>query len=418
MADFSEKIKNAPKGLLIMGGITLLVLLLFGIYKFAIEDMIKPKAAETEKPQIVIDFPDANEDGKDLSKLDEIRHLENTKSRSRASDYWNSLGPDGDDGGLVSSNTDSGNRGENYYNGQYLDPNIYSDIERYYIKNGTWTIEEVDAKHAEEARKRAEQNSNRGQELTQEQRDSIYFARMEKAYGLAQKYTSQPDAAVPAPAPAEVKEPEEELKHIEVEKKSLPSTTLRQEDIISSLEATTPGTIGETLDEENLIPAKATFLKTESLVSGQRVVMRLMQDLQLSDGTIIPANTHIKGICDVSNRLKISVTTINYGGKIYYTNLDIYDNDGTEGIYCPVIVAGRKDKSGQRLGKTALSEAASIASSALSANPYLGRMAGQSIREITQSIDVNGNISVSVTSGYEFYVFENLEKNEKKNRRN
>ena len=111
MADFSEKIKNAPKGLLIMGGITLLVLLLFGIYKFAIEDMIKPKAAETEKPQIVIDFPDANEDGKDLSKLDEIRHQENTKSRTRTSDYWNSLGPDGDDGGLVAGRRNDGRVG-------------------------------------------------------------------------------------------------------------------------------------------------------------------------------------------------------------------------------------------------------------------------------------------------------------------
>ena len=417
MADFSEKLKNAPKGLLIMGGITLFVLLLFGIYKFAIEDMIKPKTSDVEKPQIVIDFPDANEDGKDLSKLDEMRHFENAKSRTRTSDYWNSLGADGSDGALVSSNTDSDKRGENYYNGQYLDPNIYSDIERYYIKNGTWSIEEVDAKHAEEARKKSERASQRSEEMTQEQRDSIYFARMEKAYGLAQKYTSQPDAAAPAVQPVQETNPEEELKHIEVEKKALPSTTLRQEDVISSLDSSTPGAIGETVDEDNLIPAKATFLKTESLVSGQRVTMRLMQDLLLSDGTVIPANTHIKGICDVSNRLKISVTTINYGGKIYYTNLDIYDNDGTEGIYCPVIVAGRKDKSGKRLGKTALSEAASIASSALSANPYLGRMAGQSIREITQSIDMNGNISVSVTSGYEFYVFENIEKNEKKNRR-
>ena len=141
-----------------------------------------------------------------------------------------------------------------------------------------------------------------------------------------------------------------------------------------------------------------------------------IQKLQVC--TLIPANTHVKGICNIGDRLKISVTTINYGGKIYYTNLDIYDNDGTEGIYCPVIVNSRRDKSGKRIGKTALQEAASIASSALSSNPYLGRIAGQGIREITQSIDMNGNISVSVTSGYEFFVFENMEKNEKSQRKN
>lgn len=415
MGNFSETLKKAPKGLLIMCGITLLVLLLFGFYKLAIEDKIVKKNVEEEKPQIVIDFPDADEDSKDLSKLDEMRRLENAK-KIRPNDYWNSLGSDGQDGGLMSSDA-SGSGASAKGGSDYLDPNIYSDIERYYIQNGTWTKEEVDRQHEEKRRQEQEKARNASREMTQEQRDSVYFARMDKAYQLAQKYTSQPDAAAPQPAAAPEEE-KEELKHIDVEKKSLPSTTLRQEDIITSLDSPDPLTSGGEIDPEHLIPAKATFLNTESLVTGQRVIMRLMQDLHLSDGTLIPANTHVKGICNIGDRLKISVTTINYGGKIYYTNLDIYDNDGTEGIYCPVIVNSRKDKSGKRIGKTALQEAASIASSALSSNPYLGRIAGQGIREITQSIDMNGNISVSVTSGYEFFVFENMEKNEKSQRKN
>ena len=90
-------------------------------------------------------------------------------------------------------------------------------------------------------------------------------------------------------------------------------------------------------------------------------------------------------------------------------NLNIYDNDGTEGIYCPIIAEKRRGKAAKNIASTALSGAASTAATLFTRNAILGRVVSQGINEINGSIDGNGNVTVKVASGYEFYVFEEIE---------
>lgn len=413
MSKITDKLKDAPKSVLLMLCLGVLLLLVVFVYKFAFakNDDTTKSASETEN--VVFDFPDAATDDKDESKLEALRRGDS--GNITPDQYWESL--DSKTGEASGGLTVSSEKKTEGYTGEPLDPNEYSEMEIYYIQKGLWKKSDVDNRHAENKRAKEEAQRKRQKPMTQEQKDSAYFARIEKMYALAQKYT---DSENPEVAKPEDEVPsQEEYKHIDVESQdiSLPSTTLAQENIITSLD--TPVSVdGQPVEfHETLSPAKATFLKSETLLPGQRVVMRLMQDLHLSDGTVIPTNTHIKGICEVTQRLKIKVTTINYGGKIYYTNLDIYDSDGTEGIYCPSVVTSKAGKSAANIGKTAVSDVASLASTVMSSNPLLGRVAGSTIREISQQIDLNGNVSVNVSSGYEFFVFENLEANEKDNRK-
>lgn len=409
-------IQSLPKPVQIMGAVALLAFLGFGVVKFAFGDKMGGKEEDTQRQSVVLDFPDGAEEKNSLSKLEELRRSEG--KGSSVDQYWNSLGRDGTDkeGGLMpdSNSGSSGKDKEFYYKGQYLDPAVYSELERYYITHGVKTKEEVDRDHDE--MRRIDENNRKIREeyekTLKEDSDSAYFARMERAYQIARKYTAEPDS----PVPAEEKPAEPEPRKIEVQNNSIPSTSLAEDQIITSLESSP--LVGGTNTSDGgtvVVPAKATFLKTESLVTGQRVIMRLMQDLKLSDGTVIPSNTHVSGTCKIGSRLNIQIKTINYGGHIYYCNLDIYDNDGTEGIYCPVIVQDKASKSAKKVGNKVGQTAANVLSGIASvANPYVANVSRSTVTEIVQNVDGDGNISVAVSSGYEFYIFETVDRKKKK----
>ena len=134
-----------------------------------------------------------------------------------------------------------------------------------------------------------------------------------------------------------------------------------------------------------------------------------MQDLTLSDGTVIPANTHITGTCSFSRRLKIKVSMLHYGNRMFATDLSVYDNDGTEGIYCPLAEeTTKKNKKAKDIASGAVGAAGSVAGTLLTGNPFIGRVATSGISTITSSINNDGSISVNVSSGYEFYIYENV----------
>lgn len=406
-------IASLPRPVQILGVLALFVVMGYGFVRFAFGDKIaKKEAAETQNQSVILDFPDGAEDNKVIGKLEELKRSESEK-HSDVNQYWESLASDDSqgDGGLMSSGskTDTQDK-EYYYKGQFLDPTVYSELERYYITHGIESKESIDRKH-EELRQIDEENKREREERKKahaENSDSAYFARMERVYQIAQKYTQEPDRTVEQ---EEALPTEPEPRKIEIQTpNTIPSTVFSSDDIITSLDSDTPVNSSGLDNKPNVSPAKATFLKNETLVNGQRVIMRLMQDLKLSDGTVIPSNTHINGICKISSRLKIEVNTINYGGRIYYTNLDVYDNDGTEGIYCPVIVMDQAEKSARKISKKAGNTAANILGTiASAANPYASNLTKSAMNEIVQSIDENGNVSVAVSSGYEFYMFEDIE---------
>lgn len=299
------------------------------------------------------------------------------------------------------------------YDGSYLDPSEYTEMEIYYITRNLKSKEAIDAEHKSRREEHERQRRQAEEARLKEERensDSAYFARMERQYAFAaemQRKYGGGDADAVQPVDETPAEPQD--RRIDVKASVLPSAVLADDGIITSLDADpTVGGVGPD-GRPVQAPAKATFLKSEKLVSGQRVIMRLLQDLHLSDGTVIPANTHVSGTCNVGSRLKISIKTVNYGGHIYYVDIDIYDNDGTEGIYCPVIVQDRAGRSARRVVQNAGQSAASAVSSmAALTSRYASSVAASAMNEVIRSIDSNGNVTVSVSAGYEFYVFEDL----------
>ena len=385
------------------------ILFVGGAAYYFLGDRLSQEESEGSDYDVSSDFPDAEVDEITDDKLSLLRKGNNEDVTS----FWESLEAEstGNSGGLLGSGVQQSDS-KYMHEGVYLDPAVYTSTEIERIKLGIETKEAIDARKF--ARTQREQVSKTPKPLTQAQQDSVYFARMEMAYGLAAKYSAPAEQpAVPQDEyfeeEAEVEE-EEAPKTIEIEVKSLPSVSLSGDNIIRSLGGPSLDQVSDvTVPVVSPSPAKATFLRTENLVNGQRVTMRLMEDLKLSDGTVIPANTHIKGTCNMSSRLNIEVKAISYGGKIYYVNLNIYDNDGTEGIYCPIIAEKRRGKAAKNIASTALSGAASTAATLFTRNAILGRVVSQGINEINGSIDGNGNVTVKVASGYEFYVFEEIE---------
>ena len=142
-------------------------------------------------------------------------------------------------------------------------------------------------------------------------------------------------------------------------------------------------------------PFKCMFVRDEKLKSGQRVTLRLLEDY--SDGGVrIPANTHLQAICKIGDRLELSVRSLDLGGRIVPLALDAYDTDGLQGIYCPETSSARASKQAsqdaiQTAGTTFGGLVGDLASTVLRTGASIARSA-------------TGEVSVSVVSGYEFYL--------------
>ncbi len=411
-----EKLSSMPKEkkALLLGVVSIPVIGLMVYYGMGL-DQSKPE--ETNAP-IVLDVPDGEMDKYDKSRLQTYK--ENSTGFGSGS-LFDDLSEGSDDeldfDEVVGPNAGRyGPDGRRQYTAEELDPAIYSRSEILDIVTGKRTKEDVDREHAYRLA-----NGNRNQyessgQMTQAQRDSAYFARIEKAYQLASKYSAQETGETP-PSPgaeqvvqsiAEPQEPEE--RKIDLAAPStLPTDSFSDDGIITSLMDSGDSDVVHYAGTIHSKPVKATFLKNETLSNGQRVILRLMQDLMLSDGTTIPANTHITGTCTFSKRLKIDVKMLHYNGRMFPTDISVYDNDGTEGIYCPLVESGKKKK--KQAAKTAtdiVSGVGSLASTVLTGNPFVGRIAQSGLQAATSAINDDGTVSVNVTSGYEFYVFENV----------
>ena len=148
-------------------------------------------------------------------------------------------------------------------------------------------------------------------------------------------------------------------------------------------------------------PFRCMFVRDQKLVSGQRVSLRLLEDY-MADGVRIPANTHLSAICKIGERLELSVRSLELGGRIVPLALDAYDTDGLPGIYCPETAsskASRKasDDAISTAGQTFGGLVGDIASTVLRTGASIAKSA-------------SGEVSVSVVSGYEFYLVNSSKK--------
>lgn len=142
-------------------------------------------------------------------------------------------------------------------------------------------------------------------------------------------------------------------------------------------------------------PYRCMFMRDEKVKSGQRITVRLLEDLVVG-GVHIPRNTHLQGVCSITDRMEISVTSLDMGGRILTFSYEAFDTDGGKGIYCSELSQTRKDVTEQGL--------ATITSGL---NSRLGRVA-RDAAAVGASIvrSKSGEATVSVPSGYMFYLIE------------
>ncbi|OJV19101.1 MAG: conjugative transposon protein TraM [Dyadobacter sp. 50-39] len=172
---------------------------------------------------------------------------------------------------------------------------------------------------------------------------------------------------------------------------SLPVTALGMDNVISILSGQHPkdsanvintvsavGFFG--LDDEREEPVSegimAVIEKTQQLVSGATVQLRLTQPINVS-GQTIPQNTFIYGIASLSGeRLKIKISTISLNEKILSVNLGVYDLDGMEGVYIPGTISRTVTKQalgGQVQGADFDVDGFSLGAQAANAGMQIGR---------------------------------------------
>ena len=143
------------------------------------------------------------------------------------------------------------------------------------------------------------------------------------------------------------------------------------------------------------VPFRCMFVRDQKVVDGQRVTVRLLEDYS-SDGVFVPANTHLAAVCKVSDRLELSVRSVEMNGRILPLQLVAYDTDGMAGIYCP-------ETSASRNSRRASSDAISAVNSTFGG--LVGDLANTVLRTgATIAKSASGELSVKVVSGYEFYL--------------
>ena len=147
---------------------------------------------------------------------------------------------------------------------------------------------------------------------------------------------------------------------------------------------------------------RCCFAKDMKVVNGQRITIRLLQDLFINDA-LIPANSRITATCQLSDRLNVIVSGFEINGRIFDDKFIAYDlNDGNPGIYCPSV----SQNNSKLIKRQAINEGVSAVSSVLGRDGGVIGSLGSRAVSTGQQI-ANSAIAlteVSVVSGYEFYI--------------
>lgn len=80
---------------------------------------------------------------------------------------------------------------------------------------------------------------------------------------------------------------------------------------------------------------QACVAQTQVVRVGSTIALRLLEAVRI-DGEVIPRNTPLYGAVSVtSDRLRVTVTSIEYRGRIFQVQAEAYDLDGQPGINVP-----------------------------------------------------------------------------------
>lgn len=227
---------------------------------------------------------------------------------------------------------------------------------------------------------------------TPEQREARHQRRREEAIELADRMQHRPEEE----KAREDDEPEEEEVPQAI---NIPSGTVHRSEVISSLDDWSDGSVSSLDDEQSDIstddmhPFKCMFIREEKIKHGQRVTVRLLEDIVVG-GQLVPRNTHIMATCSLGTRLDLEISNIEMQGRILSLGYEAYDTDGIKGIYCPEVGAA---------GETARSRGVSLAGTTLRSR--VGRIAGDIVSTgVSLAQTASGERAVIVPSGYTFYI--------------
>lgn len=336
------------------GGALLIILAMIGVLVTREEPKEEVRTART-----VQTIPDAEENESPESKRDAYR------SGARSMDsYWDSLEED----------SDRMNEGEAQVTGS---PRSASALTYDDITSGTDVRRETTAPTGRTIR-------------DDPQRQALLRA-------IEETEKRQREAAAEA-QPAQEEEPEpERIQTMQVQVKRTGAISSLDEDIPEDL-----GTGFSSLDDQQFVttdaghPYRCMFSRDEKVKSGQRVSVRLLEDMVVG-GTLVPKNTRLSAVCTIGKRMELVISTIEINNRIHAVTFEGYDTDGTKGIYCSDLV-----ESTRKLKSQGLSSAGSIISGRSMVG--LARDAANVGLAIAQS--AGGETTVSIPSGYVFYLVE------------
>jgi conjugative transposon TraM protein len=166
-------------------------------------------------------------------------------------------------------------------------------------------------------------------------------ALLEKSYQMAARYMppqagqNENSNVVPSTKDKVNVQPVKQVRHNVV---SLLSAPMSDDEFIESFSQ--PRNMGfftaagnEGVKEKNSI--RACVNQTVTLTSGREVQIRLLEPMQAGN-ILIPANSIITGACRIgSERMEVTINSIQYEGNIIPVELQVYDTDGQRGIAVP-----------------------------------------------------------------------------------
>lgn len=166
-------------------------------------------------------------------------------------------------------------------------------------------------------------------------------ALLEKSYAMAARYMPQQagqaesDNAVLSTKDKVNVQPVKQVHHNVV---SLLSAPMPDDEFIESFSQ--PRNMGfftaagnEGVNNKNSI--RACVYQTVTLTSGKELQIRLLEPMQAGN-ILIPANSIITGACRIgSERMEVTINSIQYAGNIIPVELQVYDLDGQRGISVP-----------------------------------------------------------------------------------
>ena len=222
---------------------------------------------------------------------------------------------------------------------------------------------------------------------TPQEREARHQRRREEAIDMANELTVRDDITAPA---------EETPQRIEIAPPQMSAT--RQTGVISSLSGSGGGV--SSLENPSGIyscesdhPFKCVFPKGEKIKSGQRVSIRLLEDM-LAGSYAIPRNTHLQAYVTIDSRLELEISSIEIGGHIVPLGCVAYDTDGLKGIYCPETGEIKRTVTTSSLGTVGSLVGGRV-----------GRVAGEIVNTgVSIAQNASGERTVTVPAGYTFFI--------------